>query len=214
MFFILQACGLFSVPVDNVVIARILGPEAVAQYAVPMRLFLLLLSTATMFVMPLWPAYGEALARGDVKWVKSTLYRSTGYTLLGFGSVAVGLAGFGKIIMRVWVGNQIRPTYPLLFGMATWTVLAVFGIATSTFFAGINKLRFQVVVSVVAAVGMLVSKIGLTRVFGLPGAAWAPVVTAVPTTVLFAAYINRLLAHPESLATRQAVADDHTSSEL
>jgi len=203
MFFILQACGLFTVAVDNIIITQILGPEAVTQYAVPMRLFLLLISGAMMFVIPLWPAYGEALARGDVAWVKSTLYHSVGYSLLVFGPVALGLAAFGKLIVHIWVGTQVQPAPALLFGMALWAIFAVFGNVVAIFFAGINVLKFQVVLSVAMAIANLVLKVIFARIFGLPGVVWVPVLTALPAAVLYIVYLQRLLAGPVILRKAQ-----------
>lgn len=199
MFFVLQACALFTITVDNIIITQILGPEAVTQYAVPMRLFLLLVSVAMMFVSPLWPAYGEALARGDVRWLKSTLYHSVGYSLLVFGPVALGLAAFGKLIVHIWVGTQVQPTPALLFGMALWAIFAVFGNVVAIFFAGINVLRFQVVLSVAMAVANLALKVTFAGIFGLPGVVWVPVLTALPVAALYVVYLHRLLAGPEIL---------------
>jgi O-antigen/teichoic acid export membrane protein len=207
MFFVLQACGLFTVTADNIIITQLLGPEAVTQYAVPMRLFLLLISVTMMFVTPLWPAYGEALARGDVRWVRSTLFHSVCYSLLAFGPVAVGLATFGKLIVHTWVGGQIQPSYPLLFGMAVWTILAVFGNTTSMFFAGTNTLKFQVVVSVVMAIANLVLKIILAKLYGLSGVAWAPVLSGLPAAALYLIYLRRLLTGPGVFQPAQPVAD-------
>jgi O-antigen/teichoic acid export membrane protein len=209
MFFVLQACGLFTIAVDNIIITQILGPEAVTQYAVPMRLFLLLISSAMMFVTPLWPAYGEALARGDVTWVKSTLHHSVGYSLLVFGPAALGLAAFGKLIVHIWVGTQVQPTPVLLFGMALWAIFAVFGNVVAVFFAGINVLKFQVVLSVAMAIANLVLKIIFARIFGLPGIVWVPVLTALPVAALYIVYIQRLLAGPAILRKAQPEKEHH-----
>jgi O-antigen/teichoic acid export membrane protein len=199
MFFVLQVSSVFTVAVDNIIIAQILGPEAVTQYAVPMRMFLLVLFSAVTLVIPLWPAYGEAAARGDREWVKSTVYHSLGYNLAIFGPLALGLAAFGKMIVHVWVGNQVHPTFPLLFGMATWTILAVFGNTAGMFFFGINELRLQVVTSVLMAIANLGLKIVLGKWYGIVGVVWTPVFTGLPVAMLFAWYIHRLLTRPATL---------------
>ena len=61
MFLILTVGGIFTAPVDNIIISQILGPEAVTQYAVPMRLFLIIVSAIT----PLRSASLACLWRGD-----------------------------------------------------------------------------------------------------------------------------------------------------
>jgi O-antigen/teichoic acid export membrane protein len=144
MFFLLQICGILTLPLDYIIITQVLSPEAVTQYSVPIRPFLLVISVASMFVFPLWPAYGEAYARGDSKWVKSTFLHSLGYSVLVFGPVVLGLAAFGKFIVRIWVGPQVHPSWMLLAGMAAYAMMLIFYNPISTFLSGINKMKFQV----------------------------------------------------------------------
>ncbi len=54
----------------------------VPQYAVPARLFAFIGVLVAMLIGPLWPAYGEALTRGDISWVKRTLQRTLILTVL------------------------------------------------------------------------------------------------------------------------------------
>jgi O-antigen/teichoic acid export membrane protein len=193
MFFILQSCAVFTIPLDNIVITQILGPEAVTQFAVPMRLFILLVTVASMFVVPLWPAYGEALGRGDVRWVRSTFFHSLGYSALVFGPVAFGLAAFGKLIVRFWVGTQVHPAYALLFGMAAWAILNVAGNAIYMLLCGINMLKFVVVLAVLQAVGNLGLKIVMARAFGIAGVIWAAVLMSLIAFAIAIVYVRGLL---------------------
>jgi O-antigen/teichoic acid export membrane protein len=196
MFLILQACYVFSFMADNLIITQILGPEAVTQFAVPMRMFLFTLSVAGMFLSPLWPAYGEAIARGDVKWVRATVVRSTGLCLLVFGPIALSLALFGKVIAHIWVGPQIQPSSFLLLGMGIWTVLVIYGNSMAMFFNGAYILKFQVGVAVSVAAGSLALKILCARSIGLPGIIWAGALTCLLADVAVTIYLSRLLNKP------------------
>lgn len=193
MFLVLNVSGIFTATVDNVVVAQILGPGAVTQYAVPMRLFLLVVSVSLMLTSPLWPAYGEAMVRGDVQWVRRTLARSLGYSVLIFGPIVLGLALFGKVIVHIWVGPQIQPSYAMLLGMAIWAVIAVFGNALATFFNGTNFLKVQVLAAVLMAITNLILKIVFAEKFGLWAIPWATVLSSVPSGVLQTIYAYRLL---------------------
>jgi O-antigen/teichoic acid export membrane protein len=198
MFLVIQLCGIFVVTVDNIVIAQILGPGAVTQYAVPMRMFLMLSSAACLFVSPLWPAYGEALARGDVKWVKRTVIRSVVLSFATFGPVALGLAVFGKTIVHVWVGPQIQPSYLLLAGAAVWIMVNVCGNALGTFLNGANLLKFQVLIYAATAIVNLPAKVFCAKAFGLAGVVWVTALTTVLGTVAVAVYAYRVLHKLES----------------
>ena len=199
LFFILSVCNALNVPLDNIVITQVLGPAAVTQYSVPMRFFQLVTSLAAMFVIPLWPAYGEALARFDVKWVKSTLYHTLGYSILILSPVALTLAVLGKFIIHIWVGAAVQPTYTLLFGMALWTILTTLNIAIWIFLSGINELKFQALVSVLAALGSLGLRIVLARTFGIVGVIWASTLALLISDTVLILYVPRLLRRMDKL---------------
>jgi O-antigen/teichoic acid export membrane protein len=169
-----------------------------------MRLFLLVASVSTMFVLPLWPAYGEAMARGDVQWVKRTIVRSLIISLLIFGPIAAGLAAFGKLIVHVWVGPEIQPPYMLLLGMATWTVFAVVGNALATFFSGTNFLKVQVLTAILMAITNLILKIIAAKHLGLWAMPWATVLSSIPSCVLQLWYAHRLLTRSDLFASKLA----------
>ena len=197
MFLLIQACGIFAVAIDNVIITQILGLDAVTQYAVPMRMFILVRSVASMFVMPLWPAYGEAIARGDVKWVKRTVTRSIGFSLLVFGPPALGFALFGKTSVHAWVGPQIQPSHLFLGGAALWVISDLCGNALGTFLCGANLLGFQVVLYVIAAVVVLPAKLFGAKAFGLGGVVWVTALVNVLGLVAIAVYVSRVLTKME-----------------
>ena len=196
MFLILTVSSTFTAPVDNIIISQILGPEAVTQYAVPMRLFLIVVSLSLLFVVPLWPAYGEAMARRDVQWVRATLTNSLRYSLGVFGPLALVLALSGKLIVRIWVGSQIHPSYAMLLGMGTWAVIAIFGNALATFFNGTNHLKVQVFTAILMAITNLILKLVFTRYAGLWAVPWATVLSSIPAIVIQVAYASRLLSTP------------------
>ena len=192
-FFVGQACATFSIPVDNIIITQILGPEAVTQYSVPMRLFILIATISGMFVVPLWPAYGESLARGDIHWVRSTYYHSLLYNLVVFAPITLATAVLGKPIVHLWVGKEIQPTYPLLMGMAVWTVFTVAMGAMNACLTGITEVKFQAAVAVAAAIASMVLKILMAKAFGLWGVVWAAALVSALAIPVMAAYTHKRL---------------------
>ncbi|MBK9986606.1 MAG: oligosaccharide flippase family protein [Betaproteobacteria bacterium] len=70
LFFILQITASVAFASDNIIIAKMLGAEAVGHYAVPEKLFNMIPMALGMVLMPLWPASAEAIGRGDGAWVR------------------------------------------------------------------------------------------------------------------------------------------------
>ena len=94
----LQVVAAVAYASDSFVIAQLLGAPAVAEYAVPERMFSLITMVLAMVLAPLWPAYGEAIARGDAAWVKRTLKRSI-LTAVGLAA----LCSFTLVLVGEWV---------------------------------------------------------------------------------------------------------------
>src|SRR5207244_2658723 len=88
---------------DKMVIAKMLGGKQVAEFAILGRLFLLAYGGFSLLLTPLWPAYGEAARRGDLRWIRRTLSLSL---MLGCGTIllcGVAMFFFGNPILRLWV---------------------------------------------------------------------------------------------------------------
>jgi O-antigen/teichoic acid export membrane protein len=194
-FFLLQIAGALAFASDNIVAAQVCGPSAVTQYAVPMRLFAASASLIGLFNNPLWPAYGEAAARGDIDWTKRTLTRSLAGTLFVSAVLATILLLFGKVIVYYWVGPQIRPSFSLLLGMAIWSVVGTLGSAQSMFLNATNRIRFQILCALPMAFTAVLARIVLARWIGIPGIIWGLVIAYTFTVVLpSTVYIPRVLS--------------------
>ncbi len=176
-FFFLQIVVAAAFYSDSLIVARVLGAAAVADYAVVQRMFLIIPLFLAMFTTPLWPAYREALARGDFSWVKRTLRNS----LLGTTAIAAALslvmlrsAGF---ILKVWVHGLLHPAPALLAGFAVWAVLEAGGSALAMFLNGAAIIKFQVIVASAFGVVCVLAKLYGCRRYGVAAIPWAAAMT-------------------------------------
>lgn len=181
---------------DNLVIAHSLGPEAVALYAVPAKLFAVAPMLLYMALAPLWPAFGEANVRGDHRWAKEALTRAI---LASSGLCAIAslvLVGFGERILYLWVGPAANFSLLLMIGLGVWTTLSSALTAMALFLNAANVLRLQVVCVLVTAVVATLSKIALARAAGLPGIVWSTVGASILFMLLpYSVYLARRFGH-------------------
>ena len=184
LFFVLQIAVSLAFASDNIVVAQVLGAEMVAQYAVPMRLFSLAPTLLGIILLPLWPAYREAIARGDRAWVQSTLIRSLTMTALLTGGVSLGLIIFGTQLLHFWVGPSVTPSLAFLVGLGVWTTLSSVGSAAAMFLNGLGVVRFQVICATALAFTAIVLKVVLAHSTGLPGIVWGTIIAYGITTVI------------------------------
>jgi O-antigen/teichoic acid export membrane protein len=197
LFFTLAMAIAVAYQSDSLVIAHYLGAAAVTTYALPLRLFLLAPTAVTLLVTPLWPAYGEALARRDIEWVRTTLRRSLGAALALTIVPSVVLVLVARPLLHLWVGNSIDPPWSMLIAMGLWAVVSSISNALAMFFNGANAIRFQVIIAATMATANLALSIVLVRSIGIAGPMWGSVATQsllvlVPELIV----IRRVLRHP------------------
>ncbi|MER9618572.1 oligosaccharide flippase family protein [Mesorhizobium sp. M0207] len=189
LFLVLQLVAAATYMSDNFIIAHKLGASSVADYAVPERLFALIGLVVAMVVAPLWPAYGEAIARGDRVWVARTLKRSL---LLSAGAAALGstfLVIAAPWILELWVGHAVSPPFLLLLGLGLWKVVEAAGGALAMFLNGMRVIGFQLVAAIFTAVVAITLKFYFIDHVGIAGSVWATLIsftsfTLIPALVL------------------------------
>src|SRR5260370_14349800 len=143
------------------------GTGGVARLSVSGKMFRLISVGLSMFLGPLWPAYGEAIAGGDVVWVRKTLVRSMVTAVLLAAFAAAILVTFGPEILRFWVHRPISPPFSLLLGLGLWSVMDAAGVSVAMFLNGTNVLLPQVIVASIFSAVFLWLKIFLLRRLGM-----------------------------------------------
>ncbi len=177
LFFVLQIAMAVGYQSDNIVIARILGPEAVASYSVALRIFQSVPIFLGFFMLALWPAYGEAVAGGDYAWIRATYRRSV--SLNGLIGVIAALVLFvsARLIIRLWVGRGLEPTHLLLIALAAYCITNSLVGPISAMMDGMSLLRFQAVSWSIMAVANLTLSIWLTKLIGVSGVVFGSVIS-------------------------------------
>lgn len=175
-FLILQIMAIIGYSSDNLIISNVLGASAVTSFAITQKIASTIL-IAQYLLDPLWPAYGEAMARGDHEWAHKTLIRSLWFiAVIGLAAFCV-LFGFGKPLIEWWVGAEFVPPSSLLAGFSIWVVLMLYISAMSVFLNSSNSLvGKQIGFFSAAAVSSLILKVILTHKWGASGAIWATII--------------------------------------
>jgi O-antigen/teichoic acid export membrane protein len=194
LFFILQLAYVVAYQTDYIVIGQILGPSAVTTYAIPMKLFMTIPMLLGFGLLPLWPAYREALTRRDLPWVRRTLVRSLEVTAAVSIPLSLILVVFGRPLIEAWVGDEVVPTTGLLVALGLWMVVYSVSVAIAMFLNGANVIGFQAGLAIAMMVTNLALSILLTHLIGVSGPAWGSTIALVTCVLLPCTwYLRRLL---------------------
>jgi O-antigen/teichoic acid export membrane protein len=188
---------------DNLVADQVLGPEAAARYSVAQRLFFLVPMLITLAVTPLWPAYSEALARGDRAWVRSVFVRSVAGCMLAAAASGLLLVLLRVPVFSLWVGPDLVPSLSLSLTLVAWSVLYAWGAAVVVLLNAANIIVPQVIAALSMGVASLVLKTWLASLFGMDGIVWGMILaygslTFIPYTIYFLrpSRLSRQLVEP------------------
>jgi O-antigen/teichoic acid export membrane protein len=197
LFFVLQLAVAVAYQSDVVVAAKVVGPDAAATYSIAYRLYFLAPSVVGMFLIPIWPAYAEALARRDLAWVRTTLRRTIVVSLLATTAWSIFLLLFGNEVLRLWVGGAISAPVGLTVGLALWAVISNVFTAIAMLLNAANILRFQVIVATLMALTSITASVVLASRFGVAGVIWGTLlayvaVSALPTVMYVRWLLRRL----------------------
>ncbi|WP_405434294.1 lipopolysaccharide biosynthesis protein [Micromonospora sp. NBC_00617] len=189
-FFLLSVLSSMVLNLDGLLISHVLGLPAAATYAVVLRMFALLTLFVTLVNLPLWPANGEAIARGDLAWVRRTTPRMM---CLSAGVVALPgavLVLAGNDVLRLWVRSADLQPVPraLLAALAVWSVLLAVAAPMLMVQNSIGLLRPQFVGWAACLLLAVPLKVVLAARVGLSGVALASAatyaLTVLPAAVL------------------------------
>jgi O-antigen/teichoic acid export membrane protein len=176
LFFVLQIAVVIQGQADNVIIANMLGPAVVTTYSICMKLFLIPPMLFGLILTPLWPAYREAFAGGDMQWVKRIFLKSMRWSLLISIPSAFILVMLGEKIIELWVGHEAIPSIELLVGCGMWLVFSTVGGAIAVLLNGLQLVKVQLIAAISTAIMNLSLTILLIPIIGVAGAVFGSVV--------------------------------------
>jgi O-antigen/teichoic acid export membrane protein len=179
LFLVLQVAGLIAFQSDVLILAHYLGPEAVAQYSIVMKAFSIPSLILSFYLMALWPAYGEALSRSDMNWVRSSFIKSLKYSFVINIPITIFLVIFGNWLIENWVGPSVSPSLDLLIGMGLWSALTVLGGNFAALLNGLNAMRFQALTAALMAVVNILISIWLVKLIGISGVIYGSIISLI-----------------------------------
>ena len=197
-FMVLQISYTVGFSSDPLVAAHFVGPAAVADYSVVFRLFSIPAGLASIALLPLWPAYREAISRRDIAWVRVTLRRSLRVTLLATIPLVIGLLIAGPTIVAKWTSQDLSPAYGLFLALGGFTIVFALANAFAMLLNGAQVMRFLVSTMTLMAILNLAASVYLASRIGVAGVALGSVVAVVATLIIPALiYVPRLLRYLE-----------------
>ena len=201
VFSVNSAAATVGFATDSIVIAHVLGVDAVAVYNLAARLSAVGLLVYQGLLLPLWPVFGAGLAAEEYVRTRDLLRRTV---LLSVGAGAVAAVVFvaaAPVAIRLWVGAEYVPSTGLLLALGAWSLVQFAGYPFALLFSGAGAKGLLLWTAIAMALTNLPLSIVLARTAGIAGPAWASclsiaVCVLLPSVYAAARYVDRPVRLP------------------
>jgi O-antigen/teichoic acid export membrane protein len=193
---------------DKVVIGGTVGAEGVTPYALVGQVFITAYGFFMLFQAPLWPAYADALRRGDGVWVRRSIRVSLALGSLIVITCGIALLAAGDYIIARWSRHQVtHVSHALTLALTATFLMRVWVDCRSVALNAAGALLPQTAVIGAHAAANLVLAVSLGRRFGVEGVAWATPITAVLTSGWgYPWMVRRFVLKPSARSARECEA--------
>ena len=183
VFFLIQISLLVILSTDNIIIVKMIGPEAVTNYSIVQRIFQLIIIGFSLILAPSWSLYSDALIKKDFQWIKNNItkliYMYALLLLLG-----IILLFSYEIIIGFWIGKEI--SIPLHLGLYNYIYAMLFSFANifMFFINATGRLKLQTILYVFGAIVNIPLSIFFVHVTGnSTGVIIASIISIMPLAI-------------------------------
>ena len=115
------------------------------------KLFSIITIGHLLILAPLWSACSDAYHRGDIEWIKNSLFRQLQFFLLIiFGTIV--LTFIAKYIIAFWIGKDFIVDNNLIYAMAIFVVVSTWNNIFGFILGGLNYIRLGAYYTVLTAI--------------------------------------------------------------
>lgn len=186
VYFLGGITWVINATVDSLMLARMVGPGAVTDYNLTLKLFTLTSLITSVAGTGLVSAYAEAFGRRDLAWIHSRYRFTVRWAAIAgvISSIVVGL--LTPWIVQIWSGGAARPPLGMIACFVLW--FAIFPINQMIAFtlSGLNRAKEMLHVGIAITAINIPATYFSIRLFGESGAAAGTALSILIAGVLLA----------------------------
>lgn len=167
-FFVIQISMLLIFQVTNIILSRVLGPEAVTEYNVSYKYFSITQMVFNIILAPFWSAYTEAYVKKDYAWMKR-IHHKLFQTWMILVAINMLLLSLSQIAFHYWVGDSVKITWAVSISMMIYLSVLSYSNMYMILLNGIGKVYLQMLIYVLCATICIPLSYFLCGIYGIPG---------------------------------------------
>jgi O-antigen/teichoic acid export membrane protein len=195
IFFLIQMGSMILFQTDNIIITRVLGPEAVTKFNVTYKLYSVITVVFSIIAVPYWSAFTEAWAKKDYQWISGSIRRLREVWLFTSFVVVPVFFLLSKFFFKIWLPPNLNINLPLSISMALYVISSSCLSFSCYFLYGIGKLRVLLILYLLIAITNVPLGIIMGKALGIEGVILANVVAFVLMSIVLWVQTNKILGH-------------------
>lgn len=192
-FFLIQIGSLVLFQTDNIILTRILGPEAVTKFNVTYKLYSVIIIVFSIIAAPYWSAFTDAWAKKDYQWINKSIKRLRETWLFTSFIVVPVFFVLAKFIFKLWLPHDLVIASSLSIAMAVYVVFSTCLSFSCYFLYGIGKLRVLIVLYLLVMLTNVPLGIALGRLWGIEGVVLSNVVAFIFMSSILWIQTNKIM---------------------
>lgn len=192
-FFIIQICMLLIFQVTNVILSRVLGPEAVTEYNVSYKYFSITQMVFNIILSPFWSAFTDAYTKNDYEWMKIIQKKLSRIWLILVG-INFFLLSIVPFAYRLWLGDSVQVSWPLSICMMVYFSVLSYSNMYMILLNGIGKVFLQMLIYIICACVGLPLSYYFCGIYGIPGTIFVLATVYFMQAVFAKIQLNKILS--------------------
>lgn len=191
-FFVIYLCLIAIFQLMNIVLSRVCGAEAVAEYNICYKYFSIVYMAFVIIVSPMWSAFTDAYTQKDFIWMKNIVCkfeRMLFYVLL----FCVLMLAVSALAYKIWLGDKIHIGFVLSIFTCGYTFTQVVGALYMHLINGIGTVRLQFIIYLLFAIVSYPLMILCCREFGTYGIVIVPSLVYICQAIIGRKQVRKIL---------------------
>lgn len=191
-FFIIMISMLFIFQFINIIISRILGPDAVTEYNIAYKYYNVLYMISIIVLTPFWSAFTEAYVKKDTVWMKRMVGKLEKLWLLCIPALTI-MTLLSDFFFKFWIGKSVHIPMSLSVSMSLYILFQILGNIYMYMINGTSKVRVQMIIYLLFSFVSIPLISYSCQNFGLEGVILVPSIIYLIQGIIGKVQINKLI---------------------
>lgn len=191
-FFIIQIQMLVLYQSTNILISNISGPEDVTSYNLAYKYIGIAMMVYTILLQPLWPAFTDAYAKEDFRWMRN-IYQKMSKVYLVCTAIIIIMVLISPLVYKIWIGDKANVPFIMTVTVAIYTLINSWVSLQVNMINGTGKIKLQTYITLIGLVLHIPLSLFLAKYTGAIGVILSMSCVTLFYSIVFTIQINKLI---------------------